>query len=324
MRIAIDAMGGSGGVDITAAAAIRALEKHPKLSLFLVGDVPAIAKNVAGCPEFASRITLVPAADRIEDSDTPVAALRGKRESSMFKAVELVKSGAADAMVSAGNTGALLLIGRHLLRTLNGIDKPAIIATIPAATHTTLLLDVGANPNCTGAQLFQFAAMGAVLYESLYSRGKARIALVNIGEEEFKGREETRQAAQLIQDCESLDFTGFMEGNALFKGDADVVVCDGFVGNVIIKTSAGVASVMSSLLAPALQQNPSLKHLTEMIDPSRFNGASLLGLQGSIVKSHGNADVNGFVAALDQAVNEVQFAIPKLIAARVANIMDAA
>lgn len=249
----------------------------------------------------------------------------------MYKSVELVKTGAAQAMVSAGNTGALLMIGRHLLKTITGIQKPAMVATIPGASRQCYLLDVGANPECDAQQLFEFAVMGSVLAESLLKE-PARVGLLNIGSEHYKGTNEVQAAAALLNACPSVNYIGFIEANALFEGRADVVVCDGFVGNVTIKCSAGVANVVKKLLSEPLAGNwlrritdvfsaPLRYRLDQQINPHRFNGASLLGLQGSIIKSHGNASIEGFAYAIRQAVLEVENAVPKLIAQKVATIM---
>jgi glycerol-3-phosphate acyltransferase PlsX len=280
-----------------------------------------------------SRLHIIHTDSVINDEDKPGNVLRSAKQSSMFRAVELVKSGEAHAMVSAGNTGALLMIGRHLLKTVAGIQKPALVATIPGATRQSFLLDVGANPECDGRQLFEFALMGAVLAEALLGEAP-RVGLLNIGSEHHKGTNEVQTAASLLGQCEAIDYIGFVEANALFSGYADVVVCDGFVGNVTIKCSAGVANVVKGIVAQQIQTNwisriaakfPSslVVRLHDQIDPHRFNGASLLGLQGSVVKSHGNASVEGFTYAIKQAVTEVENAVPQLIAQKVAAIMAA-
>jgi phosphate acyltransferase len=330
-RIALDAMGGEGGVALTVPAAIQALDNFPDLSLTLVGDenqiggfLPADKKALEG------RLQVLHAPDVIGDEDKPSNVLRSGKQSSMFMATELVKSEAVDAMVSAGNTGALLMIGRHLLKTITGIQKPAIVATIPGATRQAYLLDVGANLDCTAQQLFEFGVMGSVLAESL-DPAPASVGLLNIGSENHKGTEKVRQAAEKLGQCKDLNFIGFVEANELFEGKADVVVCDGYVGNVTIKSSAGVANVVKNLLSANLDNGSDidlsssklLTRLTAQINPQRFNGASLLGLQGSIVKSHGNATQEGFVYAIQQAITEVQNTVPQLIAKKVAAIIEA-
>jgi len=331
-RIAIDAMGGEGGIAVTLPAAAQALQENSDLQLYLVGNENQMA---AFLPLFSDslrqRVEIVHTEDVVSDDDKPANVLRSGKHSSMYKAVELVKEGAAQAMVSAGNTGALLMIGRHLLKTIPGIQKPAIVATIPGATRQCFLLDVGANPECDGKQLFEFAVMGSVLAESLLGE-EVKVGLLNIGSEQYKGTDEVQEAAHLLTRCAAINYIGFIEANALFKGYADVVVCDGFVGNVTIKSSAGVANVVKSMLQEQIQRNwfsrimamfsaSVFVRLHEQIDPHRFNGASLLGLQGSIVKSHGNATIEGFACAIKQAVSEIENAVPQLIAEKVAAIM---
>lgn len=327
-------MGGEGSVSVTLPAAAQALQANPDLHLYLVGNEHQMERFL---PLFSetdrNRLHIVHAESVVTDEDKPGNVLRSAKQSSMFQAVELVKSGEAHAMVSAGNTGALLMIGRHLLKTVSGIQKPALVATIPGATRQSFLLDVGANPECDGNQLFEFALMGAVLAESILGE-LPRVGLLNIGSEHYKGTNEVQAAAALLGNCPAINYIGFVEANALFKGQADVVVCDGFVGNVTIKCSAGVANVVKGIVAQQIQTNwisrlaakfPSslVVRLHQQIDPHRFNGASLLGLQGSIVKSHGNASIEGFTYAIKQAVLEAENAVPQLIAQKVAAIMAA-
>ena len=323
-------MGGDGGIDITLPASIQVLNQKPDLSIFLVGDESRMQALVSTAPAgVRDRLKLIHSDVVIGDGDRPGNVLRSGKQSSMYLAVELVKSGTVQAMVSAGNTGALLMIGRHLLKTIEGIQKPAMVTTIPGETRPTFLLDVGANPNCSARQLFEFAVMGSVLAESLGGE-KATVGLLNIGSEQYMGTAEVRAAAELMENSEALNYVGFVEANALFEGVADVVVCDGFVGNVMIKASAGVANMVKSLLTEQLSKSwlarlrgsfssSTLTRLSEQINPHRFNGASLLGLQGSIIKSHGNATIEGFTYAIAQA--EAENAIPQLIAKKVAAIM---
>lgn len=321
-------------MSVTLPAAAQALQANPDLHLYLVGNEHQMERFL---PLFSetdrNRLHIVHAESVVTDEDKPGNVLRSAKQSSMFQAVELVKSGEAHAMVSAGNTGALLMIGRHLLKTVSGIQKPALVATIPGATRQSFLLDVGANPECDGNQLFEFALMGAVLAESILGE-LPRVGLLNIGSEHYKGTNEVQAAAALLGNCPAINYIGFVEANALFKGQADVVVCDGFVGNVTIKCSAGVANVVKGIVAQQIQTNwisrlaakfPSslVVRLHQQIDPHRFNGASLLGLQGSIVKSHGNASIEGFTYAIKQAVLEAENAVPQLIAQKVAAIMAA-
>lgn len=327
-------MGGEGGVDLTIPASLQALQQNPALHLILVGDEarmrPLLHEFDAGLQE---RIQIVHAEDVVGDDDKPANVLRSGRQSSMFIATDLVKKGTAQAMVSAGNTGALLMTGRHLLKTIAGVTKPAIVATIPGARKQSYLLDVGANPECDSQQLFEFAVMGTVLAESLGNKS-ATVGLLNIGSEYYKGTNEVQQAARLMESSPALNYVGFVEANDLFEGAADVVVCDGFVGNVTIKSSAGVANVVKNLLSEQIKESlltrlsgysstSMLTRLRQQINPQRFNGASLLGLQGSIVKSHGNATAEGFYYAIQQAIHEIENNVPQLIARRVADIIQA-
>ena len=332
-RIAIDAMGGDGGVRVTLPAALQALELNSDLSVTLVGNKSQIEPHLDSISDvLADRISIEHTLDVITDEDKPAHVLRRGKTSSMYKAVQLLQDGRVEAMVSAGNTGALLMIGRHLLKTISGIQKPAIVASIPGATRLCFLLDVGANPVVDAQQLFEFAVMGSVLAESLQGE-VAKVGLLNIGSEQFKGTEEVRDAGALMGRCPAFDYVGFIEANDLFEGRADVVVCDGFVGNVTIKTSAGVANVVKKLLSSQILTGSTcssaseskvelLRSLSEQINPHRFNGASLLGLQGSIIKSHGNATIEGFAYAIQQAVREAENAIPELIKEKVAAVIE--
>lgn len=323
-------MGGDGGVELTIPAAVQALSTFPDISLYLVGDEHRIGQLLPTEYRDSDKVTIVHASDVISDNDKPGNVLRSGKDSSMFLAAELVKNGEVQAMVSAGNTGALLMIGRHLLKTITGIQKPAIVATIPGAFRQVYLLDVGANPDCSSQQLFEFAVMGSVLAESL-GYAPAKVGLLNIGAEQHKGTEEVRKTAERLELCSELNYIGFVEANELFEGIADVVVCDGYVGNVTIKSSAGVANIVNQLLAEAIGDNlheatastSALTRLSAQINPQRFNGASLLGLQGSIIKSHGNATQEGFSYAIQEAVTEIENTVPQLIAEKVAAIMEA-
>ena len=251
----------------------------------------------------------------------------------MYLAVNLVKQREVDACVSGGNTGALLMMGRHLLKTIPGIAKPAIVANIPypESGSTGLLLDVGANVHCDARNLQEFAIMGTVLWRVSRSEERPRIALLNIGVEDHKGTEPVRQAARLLEESPVLDFVGYIEGSELYSGKADVVVCDGFAGNLAIKTSEGVVTLMSRIIRRASSGNlligllglllrPLFKSLTDKFDPAQYNGASVLGLQGIIVKSHGNASAAGFQRAITQALQEVRFNVPSVIQENVATL----
>jgi len=317
-------MGGEGGVNLTVPAALQALQMFPELLLTLVGNEDQIGPLLPRNPQFQTlRLSILNTRDVISETDKPRNVIRNGKNSSMYMAAGLLRRGEAQAMVSAGNTGALIMIGRHLIKTITGIQKPAIVATIPGTSRQSYLLDVGANLDCTAEQLFQFAVMGSILAKSL-TASEARVGLLNIGVENHKGTDEVRRAAKILSECSAVNFIGFIEANELFEGVADVVVCDGFIGNVTIKSSAGVANVVHKLLAEQLVSGRYTEAMTAfgaLINPQRFNGASLLGLQGSIVKSHGNATVEGFVYAIQQAIREVENNVPQLIAENVAAII---
>jgi glycerol-3-phosphate acyltransferase PlsX len=263
--------------------------------------------------------------------EPPAQALRSKKDSSMRVAVDLVKSGEAHACVSAGNTGALMAISRFVLKTLPGIDRPAIATVLPnmRGMHT-YVLDLGANVDCTAEHLLQFGIMGAMLVAAVEHKDRPTVGLLNIGVEDIKGNEAVKQAAQLLRES-GLNFAGNVEGNDIYKGTIDVVVCDGFVGNVALKSSEGVAEMMAvtmreefsrSLLTrlAALIAMPVLRAFRDRLDPRRYNGASLLGLRGIVIKSHGSADAFAFGQALERAVDEVRNNVPQRIEARMSQL----
>ena len=328
-------MGGDRGAGVTVPAAARVTARRGDLELVLVGDSRHIEPLLSRVPAAnRSKLRVLHTDTAVADEDRPGSVLRSARESSMFLAADMVKSGDAQAMVSAGNSGALLMVGRHLLKTIPGIHKPAMVATIPGASKQSFLLDVGANPECDAQQLFEFAVMGSVLAECL-NQAPAKVGLLNIGAEHYKGTEAVREAAEKLERCRAINYLGFIEANRIYQGQADVVVCDGFVGNVTIKASQGVANVIRNALyhksGSALLNRMSrffsasiVNTLTTQINPERFNGACLLGLQGNIVKSHGNASVLGFCHAILEAANEIDHQIPRLIANKVEAIMATA
>ena len=323
-------MGGDFGPSVTVPAALRALATHEDLSLILLGDKTQINAQLSGAAtQHTQRLEILHTSVRVENHSKPESVLRESKESSMFLAVNLVKEGRADACVSAGNTGALLLAGRHLLKTLPGISKPAIIASVPlhAMGRNTYILDVGANLCSSARELLEFAIMGSVQASAVSRITKPRVALLNVGHEEHKGTAVIREAARLLQHTDSVNYVGFVEGNEIFTDKADVVVCDGFSGNITIKTSAGVVRVIEQMLKErasssffsrilGLLASPLLTQLRAQIDPAQFNGASVLGLQGIIVKSHGNARSDAFLFAIEQALKEVTNRVPKLIVQR--------
>lgn len=321
IHIALDAMGGDFGPSVTVPAALAALQRHPELSLTLVGDEAVLGGLLASSP--SSRCHLVHAPQKVEMTDRPSMALRTKRESSMRLALDLLRDGKVDACVSAGNTGALMAIARYVLKTLPGIERPAICATLPSVNGATHVLDLGANVDSSSEELFRFAVMGSVLASSIDNRPNPRIALLNIGEEEIKGNDRVKQTAVLLEQS-TLNYCGFAEGNDIYSGKFDVIVCDGFVGNVALKASEGVAGMLVALAREefsrgivsklrALVAAPVLRRLRDRADPRRYNGASLLGLRGIVIKSHGSADAYSFGNAIDEAVMEVRKGVPEKI-----------
>jgi glycerol-3-phosphate acyltransferase PlsX len=323
MRIALDAMGGDHGPEVTIPAALAALQRYPAVTFSLIGDQPTISHLLERAGADTARCSVVHAPQRVEMSDRPSSALRNKRESSMRFALDLVRNGQADACVSAGNTGALMAMARYVLKTLPGIDRPAICAMLPAVNGSTHMLDLGANVDSSSEELFRFAVMGSVLAASIDNRPNPRVALLNIGEEEIKGNDRVKQTAMLLEQSK-LNYCGFAEGNDIYTGKFDVIVCDGFVGNVALKASEGVAGMLVELARQefrrsiftklsALLAAPVLRRLRDRADPRRYNGASLLGLRGIVIKSHGSADVFSFGRAIDQAVLEMQNAVPDRI-----------
>lgn len=335
VTLALDAMGGDHGLSIVVPAAVSALQRHSSLQIILVGDSASIQAELQRCGTSGSgnaRIRIQPASEVVGMDELPSKALRNKKDSSMRVAINLVKAGQADACVSAGNTGALMATAKFVLKTLPGIDRPAIISAIPAMNGHTYMLDLGANLVCTPEQLFQFSVMGSVLMTALYGIESPRIALLNVGTEEMKGHEDIQEAALLLSESQ-LNYVGFVEGTDIYLSDkADVVVCDGFVGNVALKTSEGVAKLIAHFMQLEFKRNvltklaalaamPVLRALKSRMDPRRYNGASLLGLNGIVIKSHGSADCIAFGTAIDVAVKESQQQVPTTIASRLAELL---
>jgi len=334
VTLSIDAMSGDHGHTVAVRAARTALAEHPELHLILVGDEaqlrPSLAANhLAG----DARITLQHASEVVGMDELPSKVLRGKKDSSMRVAINLVKEGRAQACVSAGNTGALMATARFVLKMLPGIDRPAIITAIPSVDGHTYMLDLGANAECTAEQLFQFAVMGSALVTAVNGIDKPRVALLNIGEEEFKGNEVIRQAAGLIAGA-GLNYVGFVEGDDIFLDPVDVVVCDGFAGNVALKTGEGVAKLITQFLKEEFSANflhklaavaayPALKNLGKRIDPRRHNGATFLGLNGVVIKSHGGTDALGFANAIRVGLQEVEKNVPARISALMGTMLAA-
>ncbi len=325
--IAVDCMGGDHGASVTVPACRSFLVRHPDAKLILVG-VPAQLKGLVD-----PRATIVAASEVVGMDDSMEVALRRKKDSSMRVAIQLVKDGAAQAAISAGNTGALMAISRYVLKTMDGIDRPAIATQLPNAQGgATTVLDLGANVDCTAEHLLQFAFMGAALVSALKEEGNPSIGLLNIGEEVIKGNETIKKAGELLRAANAsgdLRFFGNVEGNDIFKGTVDIVVCDGFVGNVALKATEGVAAMIGDFLRAefsrsiwtriaALVAYPVLTSFKRRVDHRRYNGAALLGLRGLVFKSHGSADQVAFEHALTRAYDAARNKLLERIAGRIA------
>lgn len=321
-------MSGDFGPRVAVPAALQALARHSHLHLFLVGDINEMLvylpqKN----PYCDGRITLIESTSTISNDIKPSVALRQSQGSSMRIALELVKSGRAKACVSAGNTGALMALSKLLIRPLPGIDRPALVAVLPALNEQeTVILDLGANAECTSDMLVQFAVMGAILARDILNIPNPRVALLNIGEEEAKGLDCIRVAAAKLKSQTNINYIGYLEGNELLTGKTDVLVCDGFVGNVTLKTAEGLMNLFlrsfkstpshtpwwTRLLGRLVQRR--MAKTFGYLDPQQYNGACLLGLRGIVVKSHGAAGIRSFVVAIEQAIQDVEKDIPEKIA----------
>ncbi len=333
-------MGGDHGPHVTVPAALAFQARHPAVELVLVGRSEAIgeALRAAGAGALRARgaapgerLRVQSALEVVGMDEPPAQALRYKKDSSMRVAVNLVKSGAAHACVSAGNTGALMAISRFVLKTIAGIDRPAIATVLPNMKGGyTYVLDLGANVDCTAEQLMQFGVMGAMLVAAVDHKERPSVGLLNIGVEDIKGNETVKHAAELLRES-GLNFYGNVEGDDIYKGTTDVVVCDGFVGNVLLKASEGVATMIVDFLRQEFMRNPwnmlaawmakpVRKAMRSRMDPGKYNGASLLGLKGIVIKSHGSADAYAFGQALERALDEVENSVPQRIAARMAEL----
>jgi len=321
-------MGGDHGPHVTVPAALSFQQRHPEVGIVLVGLRDAIDAELAARGEsVGTRLRVQHASEVVAMDEPPASAMRLKKDSSIRVAVNLVKSGEAQACLSAGNTGALMAISRFVLKTLPGIDRPAIAFALPNMRGTyTVMLDLGANVDCTAEILLQFGIMGAMLVAAVEHNERPSVGLLNIGVEDIKGNETVKQAADLLR-ASGLNFYGNVEGDDIFKGTTDVVVCDGFVGNVAVKSSEGVARMMAAALREEFTRNPLrklaalaalpvIKAFRRRMDPRRYNGGSLLGLRGIVIKSHGSADALAFEQALSRAVDEVRNNVPQRIAQR--------
>lgn len=324
ITVAVDAMGGDHGPHVTVPAALQALKQDAEINIVLVGLAEVIeAELAAHHAKVGPRLRIHHASEVVTMDESPQSALKNKKDSSMRVAINLVKSGEAHACVSAGNTGALMATARFVLKTLPGIDRPAIAATLPSRKGVTYMLDLGANADCTPEHLLQFAIMGAMLVSCVEHKERPSVGLLNIGSEDIKGNEVVKQTGELLR-ASHLNFYGNIEGNDIYKGTTDLVVCDGFVGNVALKTSEGLAQMMGSFLGQEFKRNwmtkvmalaamPVLKAFRKRLDHRRYNGASFLGLRGIVVKSHGGADSFAFLHAINVASEESRSGVLKRI-----------
>ena len=332
--ISIDAMGGDYGPEVTIPASLDCLKNNPNLKLILVGDEAVLNPQLnQALQDFQGRLSVHHASQRVEMDDSPAKVLRTKKDSSMRVAINLVKDGTADACVSAGNTGALMATARFVLKLIPGIDRPAIISTLPSITGHTHVLDLGANVDCSAEHLFQFGVMGSELVKAMEGIEKPRVGLLNIGEEDVKGNEQVKAAAILLNDS-YLNYIGYVEGDSLNAGnvDVDLIVADGFVGNVALKSIEGAAKMIGNAMKQAFTKNiltklagllvsPVLKSFKQRIDPRLYNGASFLGLRGLVIKSHGGTDVVGFANAIHIAELEASHDVVTKISEKVEAIL---
>ena len=313
--IAIDAMGGDYGIKVTVPASIQILQRFPEINIILVGNAVGIKRSLAKLKKSNHpRLSVLNATESVEMDESPQSALKNKKNSSMRLAINLVRSNEASACVSAGNTGALMATARFVLKMLPGIERPAIASNLPNRNGVTCMLDLGANTDSTPEQLLQFAVMGAMLTSTLTNKKNPSIGLLNIGSEDNKGNEVVKKTFELLKESH-LNFYGNVEGDDIFKGTTDVVVCDGFVGNVALKTTEGVIKMFGNFLTTEYKKNwftkiialislSLLKAFKRRLDPRRYNGASFLGLNGIVIKSHGGADILAFKTAIITAIEE--------------------
>lgn len=334
ITIAIDAMGGDHGPPVIVPAALAALKKQPDIKLILVGRREPLLEELARQQAGENlRLIVHHAPDVVEMDEPPAQALRSKKASSMRLAIDLVKQGEAQAAVSAGNTGALMATARFVLKTLPGIDRPAIVQTLPSIRGHTHVLDLGANVDCTPEQLVQFAIMGSILVSAIEGKSRPRVALLNVGQEDIKGNDVVKKAAELLR-VSHVNYVGYAEGNDIYTGDLDVVVCDGFVGNIALKTSEGLAHMIWHFVRYEFKRNwavrlagliatPVLRALGRRFDSRRYNGATLIGLNGTVIKSHGGADAVAFEYAIFEALSEAQNQVPERIGAELLSMLGA-
>ncbi len=348
VKIAIDVMGGDHGLRVTIPSALRILRHYPTVKLFLVGDESRILDHLKGLkePALKQRINIHHSSEVVEMNESPVAALRNKKDSSMRIALDLLKAGVVDACVSAGNTGALMMTAKFVLKMIDGVARPAIATFFPTNIdgQEVLMLDLGANVDATAEQLFQFSIMGSLVAEQFMHKKTPRVALLNIGEEEIKGNEVVKKTHGLLssyqasyqnsqQATHAFNYIGHIEGNEIFSGKADVIVCDGFVGNIALKTGEGIVQMMASQMRRSFSRNwitkaiaaiakPVIRSAFMRFDPSVRNGATLLGVQGIVIKSHGGADRRAFIHAIEEAIREVDNQLTSQIQQRIPIVLQ--
>ena len=335
IKVSIDASGGDHGIPVTIKAGIKALGVFKDLHITFVGDQSLIKTELnkhSPSDKTSARIQIVHATEVVLMDESPALALRKKKDSSMRVAINLVKSNEVDACVSAGNTGALMAISRFVLKTIKGIDRPAIMGRMPTMTGHTHMLDLGANVDSSPQALLEFATMGSIAVEQTESISRPTVGLLNIGEEDMKGNDKIKKTSELLK-ASNLNYTGFVEGDDIYKGTVDLVVCDGFEGNIALKASEGVAAMMGLYLKRAFTRNwltkivaliatPVLKDFKASLDPGKYNGASLLGLRGIVVKSHGGANSDSFFMAISEAHLEANAKIIDKISLQVSKELE--
>jgi glycerol-3-phosphate acyltransferase PlsX len=335
LTLAIDCMGGDHGPSVTVPAALRFIGRNPAAAVILVGVDDAIEAQLRRRRDARSdRVRVHHAREIVTMDEAPATAVKRKKDSSMRVALDLVRRGEAHAAISAGNTGALMAMAHFVLKTLPGIDRPALVSALPTVKGQTYMLDLGASPDCKPEHLVQFAVMGAILVAAVEHRERPTVGLLNIGAEAIKGNQVVKQAGELLR-ASDLNFVGNVEGDGIYRGEVDVVVCDGFVGNVALKTSEGLARMVERFLREEFTRNPlrrvaaalawpALAAFRRRVDPRRYNGATLLGLRGVVVKSHGSADVVAFGRAIERGADEVRGRVLERIAERLAIAKSAA
>jgi glycerol-3-phosphate acyltransferase PlsX len=329
LTVAVDAMSGDHGAEVAVPAALDVLASTPDLRLIVVGRGDVV-RPLLGAALDDDRCRFVEATEVVAMDERPQDALRRKKNSSMRVAINLVEKGEASACVSAGNTGALLATARFVLGMVPGIDRPAIVSALPAAGGYTVMLDLGANPDCNDDHLVQFAVMGSVIASDLHGIERPRVGLLNVGEEDIKGTDEIKAAHKRLTGS-ALNYVGFVEGDKIFSGVVDVVVTDGFTGNVALKSMEGLAKFITGAMKEEFTRNsvrkigalaaaPTLKALKARLDPRAYNGASMVGLQGVVIKSHGGADRMSFANAVRVAVTEARNGVPEQIVELLAKV----